>query len=162
VFSGRTGNGAAVAGLPLATALTAAAQGWTWLVWLSVAVFVVVMAVTFAPWIPWVRDRLPVQKRIARIERAWADGRDLFFERVSTDAELDHWILRHVAWREGMVAWLDDHVSAVDAARFRQGAPISRTWTDSYNGDHDHRRLSLDRQLDVLLEIRDELKAAAK
>jgi hypothetical protein len=47
----RLGSGATVAALPLAAALTAATQGWSWLVWTGGTAFFLVLALTFAPWI---------------------------------------------------------------------------------------------------------------
>src|SRR5437762_906204 len=56
---GRAGSGSTVAGLPLATALWAATQsGLCSLVVLMVVLVFVVLALTFAPWIPLLR-RLP-------------------------------------------------------------------------------------------------------
>jgi hypothetical protein len=55
----RLGSGATVAALPLAAALTAATQGWGWLVWTGGIGFCAVLVLTFAPWLPQFQKLLP-------------------------------------------------------------------------------------------------------
>ena len=75
---GRIGSGAAVAALPLAALLWAAsASGRSLAGYVAAVVLAGVLAVTFAPWIPVVRDRLPTVRRAAQLEKFWALGHEI-------------------------------------------------------------------------------------
>jgi len=60
------------------------------------------------------------------------------YDRVTSDQALTDWMNRRAAWHQETHAWIAQHLSAIDAERFRQPAVLSVSIGDSYNDNHKH------------------------
>jgi hypothetical protein len=154
---GRIGTGAAVAALPLATALTAAAQGWSLAAWLASALVVGVALYTLAPWIPGVRMLLPSQRRLATLDALWAEGHRLAFDDAVGDDD-GPWRADCESWQTRTHEWLGTHMSSSDAESFRR--PTSAGYKQHFGATQNRtllRQIML-LQLDELARFRDQQK----
>lgn len=75
VLGGRIASGAAVAALPLATALFAATQSstfWSWMGWICALIVTGILALTAAPWVP-LLHRLPAPLGAPKVDIRFRD-----------------------------------------------------------------------------------------
>jgi hypothetical protein len=152
---GRIPTGSAFAALPLAAALTAATQGWCWILWAASALVALTLAWTFAPWIPYVRGFVPAYRRLQRLEAFWVEGQSFSRRAVHSDAELATWQRDCVDWQRRTLTWVEDHISPVEAARINRVSVSSVHWSGAYNDAHSDGMSAMDAKLDELIRLRD-------
>jgi hypothetical protein len=157
---GRIGTGAAVAALPLAALLWAASSSGRFVAGIVSAVLLVsVLATTFAPWVPHVGDRLPGARRIAQLEAFWVEGHKVTQQEVNRSEDLPTLRSRTEQWTKVAGDWIEGHISAVEAERFRR--PTLPPYPSSpklsiFHAAHQHAVARIEAQLDVLTGLRDE------
>ncbi len=158
---GRLGVGLAWAALLLAALLWAASsKGRTAPGIVGAVLLVAVLLWTFAPWIPWVKGRLPAARRLAYLEGAWVYGRRITEQGVDLQVDLDQLRQRHGDWSALTVEWIGAHISVVEGERFRHPAAISPDrWNPTLGGQHARLLDEMHSQLDVLIRLRDEQRA---
>lgn len=168
---GRIPTGSAFAALPLAALLTAAAQGWCWLMWVAGAVFAVAMVWTFAPWLPFLKTRLRARRHIAKLEEFWVEGHGLLHEKLGSGDELPEWESRDEDWRNRVAEWIGGHISPVEARRFRQPTFALRSYPQGlgresyphgFGSAHDEALSRIDGQLPELIRLRDDLERSLR
>lgn len=156
---GRIGSGMTVVAVWVGSVAVAAAENCSWLVGLFVALAVLTGLVTFAPWVPGLRELLPTTKRIKRLEAFWVEGHSLAYEDISPD-QLSEWLHREQDWAARTETWIAK-LSPVEAVRFRQ----PKQWylidfpTHPLPGDHHRTRNRIVHQLEELLRLRSEQEA---
>jgi hypothetical protein len=154
---GRLGTGSAVAALPLAGLLWAASgHGRVIVGAVSAVLLAVVLVVTFAPWIPYLRELRPGHRRLTKLEAFWVEGHELRIEPVESDPDLADWATRRADWHRRTFDWIAGNISSVEAQRFARPRAASYSWSDSYNTDHNAALNTLNHQLPELIRLRDE------
>ncbi|HKR99488.1 MAG TPA: hypothetical protein VJU79_08235 [Candidatus Dormibacteraeota bacterium] len=157
---GRIGSGSAVAALWLGGLAIAVGAHDHRIAWLCFAGVVVTMVVTLGPWIPKVRDALPSQRRLRRLEAFWLEGDNLRLEPVSDEEEWVKWQRRYDLWLNKAANWIATEISPVEAQRFVVPPSSVGLVSDSFNPAHSNARMRIIEQLWVLIRLRDDEKPA--
>ena len=156
---GRIGTGVAAAALPLGVLLWAlSGPGRSVFAYVAAAVLLGVLAVTFAPWIPGVRDRLPTARRAAQLESFWALGHAITQQEIRNNEDLNRLGLRAVKWTDDAAGWIEGHISEVESERFREPGTIpfpDSRHLPAFDARRQHAVARIEAQLDVLIRLRD-------
>lgn len=159
---GRIASAASVAALPWAGVLVAATSGaMLWVALGSIATLAILLW-GFAPHLPYLRALVPGGRRIGQLDEFWKEGKLITRGVIEDEDDLSKWIAWHKEWSGRVSEWIEDHISTVEAERFRRPKLVAYDIVGSFDSRHSDRLLLIHAQLSELIRLRGEQEAKLK